>query len=626
MEDNGENIQIHPIQIMMILNGAKTPVPFTYSMIASNPDLANLKIKGDDYSYPYFTNSVQYPVSTLKQKGYEYACRFFFDKTVFAEVLENSRLNYVDTSVFYKQLEPDMEDGAIIDAMTALDRNTVANISCMLSVLLPIHTSFDTLLESSYHHYILENFNDNVFYSVLKDIFVRGTYGYLKPSSGPEGIIYEVIWLNDIINHPIYSEFIKTYNKMTSDRARYKDRIMREYIDRIYEFFDVWVSVFSPDVSGEPKANTYSAIKEAFRKTDDENYINIIDSVSNYVKSRITDADNPVYINSSVSKKNINQYYWFNNDRIAELNVHMNTVADLYSTYYVSNSRSSYSNRYRYSRIVLTETLAAEFLKLYTSAIHVLATENVRQFVEGKTPLDMNTKNSDESPLPKKNIDIVNYTSTKYKTYEILSKKIKASTSSVSPPERESSNLLLTNELKRDSKTSDKTDADYCTLPTDFFKNVYLKYIRRQYVIEPDPKKMFVGVDSVSSNVMVEPGKNEKADMFEIYVMVDTIDRKKFELGDKPRCRLHSDKLANMMNYLRNMRTTNLVNPYRENIDFDSIAIPESAAKTPSQPMPPPAPEMAAGYGRNGYVKRRYSKKPRGLIRASKTRRLKQRR
>lgn len=212
--------KISNLQIMLDLNPrsndtdktkAKDYIPFTLDMYF-HPDFEKDPPKTTS-KLPFFANEVQYP--PLQSKSLKERVEFFFDINTFTEVNRTSGLNWV---------EP-LDEDTIVEARNArLQENERENIAAMLRAIFPISGQFGNALSSSYDNYILQNANWEVLYGIdameLANIFgfaerfgIIDKYrnsSYIKIDGKPKSI-FSVIWENDVVNHPIYREFIEMY-------------------------------------------------------------------------------------------------------------------------------------------------------------------------------------------------------------------------------------------------------------------------------------------------------------------------------------------------------------------------------------------------------------------------------
>jgi len=144
-------------------------------------------------SLPYFTMSVRYPLDRLQKDllTYQERVNFFFDEKKF------ERLLFLYTKTPKESTDPD-------------ENNDIAehNVMVMLEILFP--TKF-TVINNA--HTSLDHVVGN---SSLKRMIINPTikkyYSYLKLADGKIYTFTRLIWLNDLMNNPLYRTFINEFH------------------------------------------------------------------------------------------------------------------------------------------------------------------------------------------------------------------------------------------------------------------------------------------------------------------------------------------------------------------------------------------------------------------------------
>ena len=249
MEDPSKDafLIVNPMKIMINLNNNKNEyVPFTYDML-DHPDMTNVKVK--DSTYPYFSASVKYPFDLLYYKDYSYILEFFFGRETFKRVLRKQFIDYVDENAIYKSpkkstLSNNTEelDVETEEMIKLIGDNTKYNINCMLFLLFPIRLDFNYALSNTYENNIRGELNTNLFFFDPYQPLYEGKTGMLKVN-GNTYIIQNVIWLNDLIHHPIYKNFLIKYNESINSRKSYSGTVNKIYSEKIYELIG-FISLF----------------------------------------------------------------------------------------------------------------------------------------------------------------------------------------------------------------------------------------------------------------------------------------------------------------------------------------------------------------------------------------------
>ena len=151
---------------------------------------------------PFFTIDVEYPVDKLNRLDYHERVNFFFNAGKFAEMLRP-----------YFVKEENQPAGESSDANDNYydnrERRTRRNVMTMLEILFPtkfpvindIHASYDFLKDKQ---------STRAFWF---NPFQRHYFSYLKIGGGTY-TIKKTVWLNDMLNHPIYRKMIVEYRKV----------------------------------------------------------------------------------------------------------------------------------------------------------------------------------------------------------------------------------------------------------------------------------------------------------------------------------------------------------------------------------------------------------------------------
>lgn len=182
-------MDVHLIRIMLATNiPNSTPSEFTRSMLY-HPEYTDLKGSG---TYPYITDEVDYSETKMYMLIYPELVETFFNRDKFINMISNARGNSDN------KVKPDKQ--------ATLERNVMT----MLLLLFPTkyftvnnHKQSIELLEPG----IATHYKRSIFYNPLTAIS-----SYVKINSKPYTVT-EVIWLNDLLNHPTYRKLLEeVYN------------------------------------------------------------------------------------------------------------------------------------------------------------------------------------------------------------------------------------------------------------------------------------------------------------------------------------------------------------------------------------------------------------------------------
>ena len=179
---------IEKIKIMIKTNiPDKEPIPFDSKMLY-------IQNKTGYSDYPYITKQVRYPYSKLAKMEYSDIAYFFFNKNAFIQQLSSEikkvKINPPETPEKKKKREDD---------------NIEYNIITMLELLFP--TYFPTY--NNFYISFVSNMGGQIEIP-QKSLFGRNKrFSYInidKPYT-----ITKITWLNDVINHPVYGDFIDDF-------------------------------------------------------------------------------------------------------------------------------------------------------------------------------------------------------------------------------------------------------------------------------------------------------------------------------------------------------------------------------------------------------------------------------
>ena len=695
-------LHISPIQIVMHLNTKpKEEITLTYDMIsvpkpitekeseptppgnssppppqnggdsvdaAPVPTTTETSSSGGSYKYPFFTNSVKYPKSMLINKGYAYCLEFFFNRDVFERTLLTNMKDYVNQDDIVADPLMDIEEanpeeiltldtgnvGKSMDDLKALLMdNTEYNVMTMLRCLFPISSDFGKLVSTTYRQYILGEFNMNIFsFNFLNPFGTKNEEEISLKIHGKEDLITDVIWLNDVINHPEYREFVKTYNVKMRERLGFAKSVdvmvndkLRDFALKLGSFYAAPVATAVPTppataaspVAASPPAVAATAVEDLYHKLLADlsgNMVNgaptsldkrqnakneTIQRMMNRLQTdvfldRLKEVTRQVETNPTTKKQTVRKFkqmdmykqFLSNAEEVA------NTITRIYNDLFLYNSGKEFV-------INLSADVSRPFGLLYMSAIYVKTARLVKLFIQGIVPqFDLNEKNHDGSDKSKEEVDIIRELKENNTQYVELSKQINESLKNIYPPARESSNFDLQQLLKsmKEQQTTSLGVANGGSPSTiaeaDFFKDIYAKYMRGTVRHPFSMHYMYTGVNTITAKT----GDSGKNIMKEIHVMVDVIDKKKY-IRKKNKCAVSDDILSNEFLYLLNFDNLYQVNPYRLYEGFEELMNHEVTPPSVEPATPPPPPpnqvEPSAKMG-GGYIKKNVSIRKRKRI------------
>jgi hypothetical protein len=247
-----------PIGIKQLQMMIKTGIPGKEEYIEFNSSLLPVKSKGKPFAkYPFFSDTHAYPKIKLQDFSYERVVEFFFNKEVFTKLIRNKTQKNLP--------KPNLQ------------KMKVDNFELTLRLLFPTTYPLVNNIDNSVEYIIpskkLFTLKGSNTFAILPRRFDR-KYSYLNIDSETYTIT-KTVWNNDVMNHPIYSEFIESYRE-----------------------FDTWKS--------DPSLNVFQD-KNAFVENMDIIISYVYDAVQKsdedpLFKKMYTDESKAPYLNSSKAK------------------------------------------------------------------------------------------------------------------------------------------------------------------------------------------------------------------------------------------------------------------------------------------------------------------------------------
>lgn len=149
---------------------------------------------------PYFTIDVEYPVSVLTKLDYYDRVDFFFNANKFVDVLRP----------YYNKRDNLSDENAPGDSFYDIrERRTRKNIMTMLEILFP--TKFPVINDIQTSHDFLKDKQSTR--PLWFNPFQSHYFSYLNIGSNTY-TVKKTVWLNDILNHPLYRKMVVEYRKL----------------------------------------------------------------------------------------------------------------------------------------------------------------------------------------------------------------------------------------------------------------------------------------------------------------------------------------------------------------------------------------------------------------------------
>lgn len=151
---------------------------------------------------PFFTVDVEYPVDQLNRLDYQSRVNFFFNSGKFVDIL---RPYYVKEDNGASETVKSADDSYY----EKRERRTRGNIMTMLEILFPTKFPVINDIQTSYD-FLKDKQSTRPFWF---NPFQTHYFSYLKIGGGTY-TIKKTVWLNDMLNHPLYRKMIVEYRKV----------------------------------------------------------------------------------------------------------------------------------------------------------------------------------------------------------------------------------------------------------------------------------------------------------------------------------------------------------------------------------------------------------------------------
>ena len=436
------------------------------------------KLTSNILYHPDLTTRVKYPLSqlyNLARTGYKKIVRFFFDKKYFE----------VKLTQFLKN-----ENIASNESKSEILKY---NVECMLELLFPTYFPISRNITSSFNESILQKTSTDFSLKGANPFSDSYKFSYLKKNNKIYTIT-KTIWLNDLLNHPIYrffiDEFINYTNWAENEKVVIQDNIKKRteklitrlkedskkpdnlYIKNDLINFKDNLKDKSEDIPVN-KAYIVDTNKEQFYD-DLKEIINLLENLFDYIDKDYTE----ILVDDLYSKiKDINEVF----KRLTS-----NTRVTL----------KGISDKFRSKLSKINEEL---------KKINIL--KKIKENYISTGEININLKEEEE--------EIVNELNQNYKRYIDFVEYIK----NILKPVRESSNEQLQKAIIDYSENNKDNNGKL------FFGEI-MKYIRDEYIKSKQLKYfanidnreiMNLGVSSINANVYNLPH-------YEIYLSFDLID------------------------------------------------------------------------------------------------------
>ena len=272
----------------------KTSIPDKDEYIDFTSDLLNIKNKGRLSKLPFFVDNKPYPKIKLQNFSYERIVDFFFNKTTFKQIMQNTTR---------KNRNEKKTNRIKID-------NFELTLRLLFPTTFPLVNNIDNSLEYIIPSRQIFTIKGSNTFNVLPRRFDQ-KFSYLKIGSEIYTIT-KTIWNNDVMNHPIYSEILQTYKQFdlwksdpsnnflnnAEDETTSMNEILTKVIEKVYESSEEpLLKPMYPNREKAPYAKSISSKDDnVLRMQDFDNAVyTIMQKDERYLQHENTEYENEIF-------------------------------------------------------------------------------------------------------------------------------------------------------------------------------------------------------------------------------------------------------------------------------------------------------------------------------------------
>lgn len=260
-KENTENVQNEDSLLKVWKNNPSEFSEFIFSLDMLHAGKNNSFKTVGLQKYPFITDTLKYPYDDLKSKRYQYILEFFFNRGKFSKELKRELYSSKTIQSELAELKGKTKEEQNNYKQAILE----SNVMTMLRLLFP--TSYP----------IMNNIRDS--YSILmnksESLEYISKFSYIKLNNKIHTIT-NVVWLNDLMNNPIYNQLIIevfkyiTWGFNQREVIDEEDRINLEKNEKLLKSFDAEPIIGKIDnaiADYESRGNNYYATEIRAHKT-----------------------------------------------------------------------------------------------------------------------------------------------------------------------------------------------------------------------------------------------------------------------------------------------------------------------------------------------------------------------
>jgi len=582
--------------------------------------------------FPFFTKNVRYPAS-IENADWKVKYQFFFNRPLFVERLRQEIED--NPSIYRDRLTPkkdasEEENTELYKWMIETEKH---NIMVTLRALFPIPEYFGKALKDSYRNVLMNKPNARI----LTDLSIRNAVNvfgfmykfgiaskekeeYFINIGGKRFIVNDVIWKNDIINHPVYSQFLasqrETYEEVNTSAEDVEEKY-NAYLQKLNDELNVLKTSESRQKEfyktindcNQDDAKCKSSMFEYFKKTIKKLDKKTFDERFPYADKSKYPLDNlkaetlfmmQQHILLKVNSATVNSRYNINIDRINtanavadKLEILSNETGESAVDIILSIREDFDNHRLLHSgegiNIFMEREYELGFERLLKMAIETKAASIVLRFAKNNIPMNLADKKPDGSEISQLNKRINQHIRDFFVTEANINNRLLSNVNAVFEPVRKTSNRELYKVLKMFKFGDEIIKREYKMEDAEIeekrrvLENAYDKFVQNKKInTEKIEQYLYTGVDEVKSSA---DDKNSNLNsivrnVYEVYVGMDLVNAEFYEKGSNSSCRLTDKEMEQGLYYLLDPRikTDTVPNNYRD-FSFEKEDVAEGEKK-----------------------------------------------
>ena len=197
--------------------------------------------------YPFFTKNVRYP-SSIERSDWKTKYEFFFNRELFMDRL---RKEIGKNPLIYKRRLTSTDESENDELYKWMQETEKHNVMITLRSIFPIPEVFGKTLKNSYEHILKNNSNSRVIWDInIRNAINIFGFMYKFGIANKEkeeyfinigGKLYEVddvVWENDLVNHPVYRKFLKSQRETYEEVASSSTEVEEKYLGYLQKLND----------------------------------------------------------------------------------------------------------------------------------------------------------------------------------------------------------------------------------------------------------------------------------------------------------------------------------------------------------------------------------------------------